>query len=653
MAEVYEMMMKLGLEGSAMASLANISSVLSSMHHKVGEIERGFHSWRLALVGVGGLIGGALILGGLEKLIEKTKGYSDELVRLKRLGGEMGEYAASGDLAKKAFEISKRVPMSVEELMKIPGMAYSIIGKEEAVDVWESLAKYSFLQQSDSKFKAAPDKALQDVLRAGELTGRITDPVSGAIDMKKLDEYLDMVAKIKAATHGMVNEQTLLGMAKQGGLALRNLTDEGFMSEAIMAQAMGGPRAGTALLSLMQQFAGGTMRKRTAVGMEELGLLKPEDWSTDKGGGVVLTEEASKRLNKLISKDPLELAAKLRDQFEKEGITDPEERMRKVMRAFGRQTTQRYTAEEVNNFEQMFRERERMQQGMGAGAGFDLTKQQSVSANMEAVKAAWTNLQVAVAGPESENVIKFLQSLTGTINSMTDMIRGMDPETLKNIGVGLAALGAALIGGGAVALLAAIGPAGWLIGGIIGLTTAFLNDEKAINGMHQLTAGISSLLSNLYDEKAINGMHQLASGIGSLAVLAWDSVASGLNTISSAISKFIEWLKSLNPFGAKEAPGGWKNWGGVDHPGGMSPAPFKKSSYLGGDGGASIIPANFTTGGDKKQILQPVTITLNMDGRMMAQAMGDVLQDYYEHPTGSPSPDGLSHFRPQGNFSST
>ena len=41
-----------------------------------------------------------------------------------------------------------------------------------------------------------------------------------------------------------------------------------------------------------------------------------------------------------------------------------------------------------------------------------------IMANEEALANAWHNLQVAVAGPQSENVIRILKELTGVLNGM-------------------------------------------------------------------------------------------------------------------------------------------------------------------------------------------------------------------------------------------
>src|SRR5258708_7569603 len=161
--------------------------------------------------------------------------------------------------------------------------------------------------------------------------------------MDRLEKFLDMVQRIKAATHGSVNEATILGMAKQGGTFMRDLSEEGFLSVATISQALGGPRTGTAYMALWTRMERGRMTAKTAAGMEEVGLLKSDEYTLGKGGTVNLSKEASQRLTALIGNDPMEMAHKLRETFKERGITDPQEQMRLTMGAFGRQTTHRKT----------------------------------------------------------------------------------------------------------------------------------------------------------------------------------------------------------------------------------------------------------------------------------------------------------------------
>jgi hypothetical protein len=148
----------------------------------------------------------------------------------------------------------------------------------------------------------------------------------------------------------------------------------------------------------------------------------------------------------------------------------------------GRATSQRFTLEQATNYGQIVAETDRMEQGYGTLASLDTFMNKSVGANLEALSNAWDNLLMAVAGPNSSNVVKALQHLTGALNWMQSQVLGMDPETLKLIAEGIGILGVALTAGGVVAILAAIGPAGWLIGGLAALGVA-LADEKLREGL--------------------------------------------------------------------------------------------------------------------------------------------------------------------------
>ena len=75
-----------------------------------------------------------------------------------------------------------------------------------------------------------------------------------------------------------------------------NMNDQGIGTMAILSQYMGAQRAGTALMSLNQEFAGGTMWTRNAKELERLGILNHGEWSKGGGGGIVLTPEARKDL---------------------------------------------------------------------------------------------------------------------------------------------------------------------------------------------------------------------------------------------------------------------------------------------------------------------------------------------------------------------
>jgi hypothetical protein len=604
--DAYRIGVSIVLANGVSPVLAVIGRDLLHLHTSTRQIEQNFSGWGRALAGVGAILAGSTILGAMVKLTKQASEFNEQLIKMKRLGGEAGEMANDGRLTKRAFDIAQRVPMKVSDIMKIPGVTYSMMGMHEADETWEALAKYAFVLQSDKKYKGDVTGDLQKVIRAGEMSGRITDPVTKQIDPHRLEKFLSQASQIAAATHGMVGPDALLAMAQQGGPTLRGLTDEGFLTMAIQAQMMGGHRAGTAYMSLWQQLAGGTMLKRTAQGMEEMGFLKPDEWSSE-GGHVSIKPEASKRLGKMIGEDPLAFARAINEDLAKKGITDPVEQMQAVLRMTGRQTTQRFTMEEVVAFQQMIAERERLKQGMGNEDAFKLLQKESVNANVKAVSNAWDNFVTALAGPNSENLIRVLQSMTNVLNQMTAAVSKLSPEQMNVIYQVVAGIAGALVAIGAVALASLLGiPA--LIAAVVGAFVTLV----AINW-----------------ETIKNGMHAFEQGVVRIASIAWDKVTGVFNTIASAISSFVDKILDI---GGKV---GWLfGFGSNKMPGFEENALKKKSSF---------VPNDFNPGA-RGQPKQQLALSLNIDGRTLAQSVSDELQSMYAFATGAPAPDGSGRF---------
>jgi hypothetical protein len=594
---VYTMMMKLGLEhAGVMTGLTAIGIKLTGLHDQVTGLNTAFKN--LGLIAVGGVM-----MGSIVHMMNSTKALNEELVKLKLQGGPMEAFVASGAARKLAFDIQAKVGLKPEDVTKLEGINYSLFGTEGLdPEFMKKTAQAQWVLGFQKDYKGDFGEDMKAVMRSGEASGRFTDPLTGKIDPKLAEHFYSQIIQAIVATHGMVNPQTVLGLTKQGGFSLRGLTDEGFATEMIMAQVLGGPRVGTATLGIYQQMAKGQMTQKTAQALQDVGQLKPDEWSSTKGG-ITLTPEASKRLTAKFAGDPMALSDEIMKNLDERGITDPGERLRLWTNAFGRQTTQRYEGEMATNYNQILSERARMMQGAGLDKAGRIINDESIAANMKKLENAWHALMEAVAGPNSENYIKVLQSITSAINSMSASILSWDPKTLEFIGAGIAAIGAALIGTGAAALLAAIGPTGWLIAAFA--TLAAINWDK-LQGIAQFVQTMSGILRKI-DE--------------------WSSIK---------IPRWMQW--NANP----EKPPFDPNLIGP-----------QKQSFLGaGPGGAQLIPANFNPSNQKQMTFQHTT-NMNIDGRSLAQVVSEVLEDLYQHPTGSPSPDGLAYFRPQGQFSST
>jgi hypothetical protein len=230
---------------------------------------------------------------------------------------------------------------------------------------------------------------------------------------------------------------------------------------------------------------------------------------------------------------------------------------------------------------------------------------------------------VAVAGPNSEAYISFLKFLTGIANRMTEAVRGVSPETMATMFKVITVFGTALVGLGAISLVALAG-----LPALIGAAVIAIGSLVALN-WDVIKAGFSGLVG----------------WIGGLASTAWQSIGTMFNGIGSAISGFIDKIWSLYDR--------VKGWLGL---GGSKEAPVTPNSGAQPNDPNSVW-GDFRRGwGDLKHKSmfspntpqpaksQPISLSLNVDGRTLAQAISDQLESLYGFPTGAPSPDGVGRF---------
>lgn len=586
--DAYKIGVSIVLANGVSPVLAIIGKDLLGLNTSVEAIQRNFGGWSAALIGVGAILTGSTILGAMTKIAMKAADFQDALTKISQLNPKVAELVKSGEITKMSYGIGTSLGMKVEDVTKVYGGIYGVLqDPHEAEELTPIASRYARLMQMRHP-GSKPEQSINTLMRAGELSGRLTDD-NGKIDPKKVEEWFDMAARLEAATHGQVNPEQLLGLAQQGGgVALRGLSTEGYEHMAIMAQMMGGQRAGTALLSLRSQM-GGTMMKRSAEAMQEYGLLNDGEWTTE-GGHVSLSESASKRLNDLVSKDPMNFINFLVDRLEARGIKDKDDQMQALQRILGRQTTQRMVADMLLAREQIKRETEGLQQGATVRQGLDAYSG-NIHAGMQNVSAAWHNLLVAIGGPEGERFAALLNKIAGAFNWLTAQVNKLSPEQIDWIFKIMAGFAAGLI----------------VLGGVVtaALVSTLIAAPVAIAG-------------------AVTGV---AAAVGTLLYLQWDKVKALFEGITSAISSFIDKIVGLYDK--------VKSFLFTDKSPKQNPAEMQKNPFLFLQ---RFDPSTDTGKGGA------ITLALNIDGRTLAQAVSDQLASLHDFSTGGHAADGMSRF---------
>jgi hypothetical protein len=148
----------------------------------------------------------------------------------------------------------------------------------------------------------------------------------------------------------------------------------------------------------------------------------------------------------------------------------------------------------------------------------------------QAFHEQWENFLQALGSPLVGPATDALRRLNTALAGMAQWAsRPEMADTILNIGKGIAVLGVALTGGGAVALLAALGPAGWIAVGIVAVTGAFIAFKEPMEAWVRSVTGLGTVLDGL-DAK----FNEAAKAFGDLIAKIIQTLTLGL-TGSGAI----------------------------------------------------------------------------------------------------------------------
>lgn len=640
--DTYTIEVLINAGGNIAQVLTALAGQFTGIHTRVNQLNNHLREMGLLIGGIGATMAGAGILRGMVSLVEHTKDLSHELVQIQKLGLDAQQFSAVQQAAK---DVSSRIPgVTQKDALEAYGVSYSIFGHDNALKLMEPLEKFSqVIGNTTGKFDTSMGD-LMKIVRSADLIGAFTDHVTHQVDTSKLQQYLGDTSKIMLATHGMVSPQVLLGLAQQGGPALSHVNQEGFIHAALMAQMMGGPRAGTSLMSLFSQFSGGKMTLPTAQHLEEIGLLQKGDYAK-AGVGVKVNDEVLKRWNSVISNDPLKLVTDLLEPAMKSKGLSEEDQTRKIWEIMGRQTTQRLVFDMMRNMGQIQGETGRIMGAMDIDPSKDLANAKDLEQAVHNLDTAWKNFMYSLGGPEGQGVALGLNKLTAGLQGLADFFNA-HPKLADAAFTGAISVGLGLIGGGVVAIGAAVL-------GFIGIPLAGFTAVGA--ALVAITTAVGAFVAFHWDDigpavkkfadgfKAWNTaiMQELGDSVkwfigvvptsfASLGTALINSLDTAIQSFIAAIPGIIGSIGSALMNALKSIVGG----AATSIPKGMNPADtaapgdvsHMKMNYTPGAGSAAphLINASFVPANNNTQTVQ-VHTAINLDGRKIGDAVTEHL----------------------------
>lgn len=671
MANPYNVAIQLALSSNHQQVLGTLAGSLLGIHGHVGRLIKHFDQLKGVIAGAIGVAVGGELINFMVKVGKSAEDLSHQLTALKVLGlGQVDINRAHAE----AIRITNTVKGTTEAgNLKMMAQVYEPLGMDATLKLGESIARFEqVVSTSTGKFdKENANNQMYAMIKAGELFGKLSDPQN----MEKMNRFLSLGASTITATHGQITPQTWLNMVQRGGPALMNMSDEGLITLAQLSQMMGGHQTGTGMMSLYQQVVGGRMTKATAEGMESIGLLGPyggkrkpgepepnADWWSE-GGKAQISPDAKKRLGEMLGTDPKQFAEAVKKAMEEHGITG-DAQTNKLFDMIGRQTSLRLVADLLRNDEQMRQSGQRIGGVLPLEAAKAAQDAGDVSQNIRNLTSAWENFKTALAGPNTENIISVLQRITEAISSMTASVRSMDPETLKGLGIGVAALAGAFTVAGAAAMAAALGTGGWMIvglGALFGIFEAFKPDE-----LKEFVKDFGTALGNI-KQTIVDWIAQLRALFGGgnaspgMPGAPGGTVPPSLGNPSGLFTPTSYTPTPWNSGGAFGPPTRWNSGGGFGPPsqwngGGRAfgpptqytPGAMPFRGMRGGSSGGleSAISGSSRSGGGG---VQPIIVSLNIDGRKISEALSSSLAELMQFPTQAPYHDTYSGYSSPDN----
>jgi hypothetical protein len=551
MSNVYQIGVKIAMSGNSTQFLAALGQQLTGVHLKANQLAGSLNRVKLAFGGMASLAAGAGLFHVLAKTADAAKDLSHELVQIQKLGVTSDQFK---NIQAAAQSVAHAVRGTTElDALKAYGSIHSMVGYEDSLKMMQPLANFAqAMGNTTGNYAQAFDKGAFEMVRAAELLGKLVNNDTHKVDIEKLKGFLDIGARVVIGTHGKVTPETWLQMAQQGGPAMSGMTDQGLLSMGIMAQAMGGFRAGTALMSQFQAFKGGVMTQRSAEALKDLGLVG--DFDVKRGGHVVFKKGSlDTPFTREMGKDPLSGMQQVIQAMNGKGITNIDQQVEKLFQIFGRATVQRFAHDMLRNMPQMLQERENWGKTLGVGPSNDLANKEDYSKILYNLSAAFKDFQMAIG--HSEAMIAIMKSLTSALDTMTKWAQD-NPGTVKlisealiAIAAGLTALGVVIGSVAVVAALAALGTTGAII-----------------VGLGALGAAVGVLLKMDF------------AGFGTKITAFFDSLAAAL---SGGIAKLFSTLQHVAPGDADDRAKGLGDVGRRFRGGApLPPAPGKQGSLI-------------------------------------------------------------------------
>lgn len=480
--DVWKIGVAISMTNGVSPVLAVIARDLLGIKASVGEVEKGFNKWSVAIGGAVAVLAGGALIDGIAKLIQ----HGTDLVHVQQQMAS-GTGVSAADVAQATAASWKEAAaygLKVADVLSDIKEARQVFGSDaEAIKFIDPLEKMRVVLNAVSSGRGdQAHDAVYEMARAGEL--------KGLFGSGQFAPYFDEMTKAIEASGGKVTPKDFMQFTKYAGVAGQGYSEDFYTKYApSMIQELGASRAGNAMMSLFQ--AGVRQTKGAATLWRQLGLLDPTKVRSN-GTGVSLLPGAFVDDSLRTSNPEQWLQQIVRPAIEKYlGHTvstgDPA-----TIDLLGNLLQNRTAAQAAST---LMLQNQRLNkdygldvQAPGLSAASGLLQHDPTTA-MNNFTASWDNLLTALGAPMVQDGVSALNAVASAFKGMNAVVVAhpgaakLVGEALIGLGLVLAALGtaaviaaaAALIPGGAIAV--AVATIGMIITSIVAFNWTGLVDK--------------------------------------------------------------------------------------------------------------------------------------------------------------------------------
>ena len=596
--DTYKIGVSILLTSNMSAMLGVMAKQLTGINSQVRNLSTSWSRSATIIKGSMAAIAGVEVIKGYAKLVQHGEKLIHYQTQLRAAGYSNLEIQAATN---RAFQTGSDILTSryadnlrdIHHLASITGNLNEAIGLSAPFAAVKQVMASLKDDQMRAKF-AGDELQTYDLARSLEVMGHTTQGPA------VITKWTEAMTASMIAMRGLVDGHSFYNtLNNTGGAGMGYSMD--FVTKVLpfLIQEMKAG-AGNALYMLSRGFGQGVVTKGAAEGLQKYGLIKgPQDYLTDDSKRFLGLRAGSVAGSDVLASDPNKWVDDFLMPALKSHGVDTSNRQA-VMAAIGEVSRNKNLTRVLNTMalqhDQIAKEMANVNRVLDSGGAEFLKTDPSII--KKSFFAQLDNLWTILGSQQVAPAYEMLAKLTRVIRDMAKSLTLMPPDSLRSLGTGIALLGVGLTGAGGAAILAALGPGGWLVGGIaaLGVYAATHKDTSEPDAI-----GIAATYMRNKVMAAWPVVVEVLSGFGKAIANACDIAANLVNGayagLVAAINGLGNAISAAATAAAGIAKGGTGGAGGnYDQLGNPTGSPMRYVAPPGGSRGGVVHVHNYLDG---------------------------------------------------------